>query len=398
MDFGNTKIAFAHLSDKELKRTYWVFGMMNNFPVQKICMFIPHFLISFYPFKAIIKRTIFKQFVGGETLPEAMTCIQKLHSFAVGTILDYGVEAGKTDEDFDAACQTILSTIHYDFGKPKAVQWITVKPTALLPSVSLLHLSQQLNGNILDNLSKHESLFADPAIQKGWKRILKIADTCQKNNMAMMIDAEESWLQDGIDCMATLLMKKYNSDKHTVVANTFQLYRKDRLAFLIACTDFAKANRFQLGAKIVRGAYMEKESAYAYKNKLENPICRTKAETDISFNSAMMHCLKNIEHVHPIIATHNEHSVMMACDFIEKETNPKKLKGKVLFSQLLGMSEHISFNLAHHGFKVDKYVPYGNVQSVFKYLMRRASENSSFKGQASREFSIVKKEVKRREK
>ena len=225
-------------------------------------------------------------------------------------------------------------------------------------------------------------------------RLFKICETADTKKVGVLVDAEETWIQDPVDALTILMMDKYNKDK-VIVYNTIQLYRHDRLAFLKDSYAAALERNFILGAKLVRGAYMEKERNRAVEMNYPSPIQPDKAATDIDYNSALEFCITHLDHIAVIVASHNEFSNLYATELLDQQ-NLTHHHPHIHFSQLYGMSDNITFNLAKAGCSVSKYLPFGPIKDVIPYLMRRAQENSSAVGQTGRELGLIKKELRRR--
>ena len=382
--FDNTEIAFKYRSDKEMKMAHFLFSSMGSPALASIGMKMTQFAISWkLPVKGLIKKTLFHQFCGGETMDEAAATAATIGKYGVGTILDYGVEGKESEEDFDRAVPEFIKAIKYA-STNKNIPFISLKVTgfARFALLEMLHNEEQLN----------------PTEQAEWKRIYDridfICKAAAEHNVMVLVDAEESWIQKPVDDLTDAMMAQYNKQK-AIVFNTFQLYRHDRLQFLKESVAFAQANGYQLGAKLVRGAYMEKERNRAAAMGYRDPIQPSKEATDRDYDEAALYCLQNLRDLSVFIGTHNEDSCMKAARYMEENGIPANTD-KVYFSQLFGMSDNISFNLAHSGYHVAKYLPYGPVHDVIPYLMRRAQENTSVAGQTGRELSLIEREIERR--
>ena len=384
LSFTNTDIAFKHLSDAALKRSWWVYRLININLLVKIGPGLTTFALKIgLPVKGIIKATIFRQFCGGESITACKAVIDNLHSGGVGTILDYSIEGEDDEAVFDATCAEIIRTI--DRAAPDPAIPITVfKPTGVI------------RFGLLEKLDKGENL--SDAEQQEWSRAKARVDAICRHaaqaDIPVMIDAEESWIQNTIDALALDMMQTYNSTK-AVVYQTYQLYRHDKLASLKADHQAALAGGFTIGAKLVRGAYMEKERERAATMGYASPIQPDKQATDQAYNDALAYCIANLSTIALVAGTHNEHSCRLLADLLDSH-NIDRRNPAVYFAQLLGMSDNLSFNLVHAGYKVAKYVPYGPVEAVLPYLFRRAEENTAIAGQMSRELALIDKELKRR--
>lgn len=384
LSFENTEIAFRHSSNADLNRAYWLFKIINiNFLV-KIGPPVTNFAIKIgLPIKGLIKATIFKHFCGGETINECNNTIKNLHSGGVGTILDYSIEGEDDEAVFDSTRDEIIRTI-VRAATDKAVPLTVFKVTG----VGRFALLEKLDAKL--------PLTADE--EKEWQRVqnrvLAICDKAYNSNVPVMIDAEESWIQETIDLLALTMMTRYNVKK-AIVYNTYQMYRHDKLASLLNDHEIAISEGFILGAKIVRGAYMEKERKRAEENGYPSPIQPDKKATDLDYDSALDYCTSNIDKIAFIAGTHNEESCRLLAELLDAKQIDHN-HPHVYFSQLLGMSDNLSFNLANARYNVAKYVPYGPIKAVLPYLFRRAQENTAIAGQMSRELSLIVKERKRR--
>ncbi len=382
--FENTEIAFRHSSNADLNRAYWLFRMINvNFLV-RIGPPITNFAMKIgLPIKSIIKATIFKHFCGGETIAECDNTIKNLYSGRVGTILDYSVEGEEEETVFDNTRDEIIRTIDRA-AKDKAIPLTVFKITG----VGRFGLLEKLDARLKLNDTEEEEW------RRVQARVLAICDNAYKNNVPVMIDAEESWIQDTIDLLALTMMTQFNKQK-PIVYNTYQMYRHDKLASMLNDHAIAQSEGFILGAKIVRGAYMEKERKRAEERGYPSPIQPDKKSADLDYDSALDYCTSHINEIAFIAGTHNEESCRLLAELLDNKSIDHK-HPHVYFSQLLGMSDNLSFNLAHADYNVAKYVPYGPVKAVLPYLFRRAQENTAIAGQMSRELSLITKERKRR--
>ncbi len=385
VNFKDTQIAFEHKSDDELKKSAWLFRMMGKKFLVDMGSSIGLKALNWnLPFvKGIIKNTIFKQFCGGTSLIETQKTINHLYEHNVLTILDYGAEAKSSERDFNHTMSETLKAI--DFGSiNKSVPVVSTKITGMA-RFALLEKVQQ----------KKELI---PAEQKEWdnaiKRIDVVCHHAYDKKVALFFDAEESWIQDSIDLIVNMMMEKYNKS-HITVYNTFQMYRHDRLEYLMACHKDAKQKGYILGAKLVRGAYMEKERERAAEKGYPSPIQADKKSTDADYNTALQYCIENYETISSCNATHNEMSNYIQAELLDQLDIPNN-HPHINFCQLMGMSDHITFNLAKGGFNAAKYVPYGPIKDVIPYLIRRANENSSVAGEVGRELALIKSEIKRR--
>ncbi|MEL6255822.1 MAG: proline dehydrogenase family protein [Bacteroidota bacterium] len=384
INFNNTELAFKAKSDKELKRSYRLFRMIDNPFLTKVG---PKLMMLGFklrlPIKGIVRRTLFDIFVGGETLEETIKVSSYLDTFGVKTILDYSVEGEKTEEGFDKTLNEIIDAVKHG-GRIQEVVFAACKLTGLADMDLMTKI--QAGEKLAESEVKAKARVAE--------RMDELAAVAKLHDTPIFIDAEDSWIQDYIDELAEEMMERYNKDK-CYVYTTVQLYRHDRLAYLRGLIRRSEEKGYILGVKLVRGAYMEKEAERAEEMGYENPIQPDKASTDRDYNAALKLCINHLDHVAICAGTHNEASSLLLAELLEeKGLSPDH--PHIWFAQLLGMSDNISFNLAHNGFNVAKYLPYGPVKAVMPYLIRRAEENTSVAGQASRETDLLSKEVKRR--
>lgn len=384
IDFNNIEVAFAHKSDKELKKAYFIFKIFNISWLNKIMNSLG--ALAFHlklPVGFMIKGNIFNHFCGGVSLMDCEGTVDIIKAHHVESNLDYSVEAKHTNEAFDKTRNEIVSNIQFA-ATTNSLTFTSLKITGLC------------DGRILEKLDSNQVL--NPKESEDYERAkTRLNDICyyaHKHNIKLFIDAEESWMQDTIDLLTNDMMELYNKES-VIIYNTFQMYRHDRLDFLKVSHQKAKEKGYLLGAKLVRGAYMEKEGERAEKMGYENPICKTKEATDISFDNGTKYCMENIKEIGLVAATHNQESSQQVIDLMHEHNIDKKNRN-VFFAQLYGMSDHISFNIADHGYNVCKYIPYGPVNDVIPYLIRRAQENTSIAGQMSREFNLLEAEMKRR--
>lgn len=385
ISFDNTEIAFKHKSNADLNRAHLLFKLIGNQRLVRFGKKATNFALSAHlPIKGLVKATIFKQFCGGETIEECTPTINGLWKNGVGTILDYSIEGKTADEDFEETTKEIIATIAKGKGNP-AIPFAVFKITGIARFAVLENANQSV-----ENLSSSDLKHYNQVVE----RVNRICAAAHEAKVPVFIDAEESWIQDTIDRMAHDMMLKYNKEE-AIVFNTVQIYRHDRLAFLKNAVAWAKSKHIHYGVKLVRGAYMEKERARAASKGYASPIQPDKEATDRDYDLALAFLLEEINHIALCAGTHNENSSAWLADALQKAgiaTDDKR----IYFAQLLGMSDHISYNLAHEKLNVAKYVPYGPVHEVMPYLMRRADENTSVKGQTGRELSLIEAERKRR--
>ena len=383
-EFENTEIAFRYRNDRELKLARFLFTSMGSPLLTKTGMALTRFAINWHlPVKGLIKATLFNQFCGGETMQEAAQTASMLAKYGVGVILDYGVEGKEGEAEFDKAVPEFVKAIKYAASQ-KTIPFISLKVTGF----SRFALLEKIHAG--DSLAKEE--------EQEWarvqKRIEEICAAAALHHIMVLIDAEETWIQEPVNMLADAMMERYNRKKVTVF-NTFQLYCHGTLKYLKESLAHAQKKGYLLGAKLVRGAYMEKERARAGEMGYNSPIQRDKASTDRDYNAAVLFCLQHVDKLGLFVGTHNERSCMEAVKYMHTH-NIRPNDPRVWFSQLYGMSDNISFNLANSGYNVAKYLPYGPIRDVMPYLMRRAQENTSVAGQTGRELTLINKEITRR--
>jgi proline dehydrogenase len=387
LSFENTEIAFKSKSTPDLKRAYWLFKIVSSPSIVKIGKVATNFALSLgLPIRKIVKSTIFKQFCGGESIEDCRNKMEELATYKVGTILDYSIEGKTTNEDFEKTVEIIIQTIQEGRNK-KNIPFAVFKVTGI-GSINLLEKASEKEG-VLNEAQIQE-------LERIKNRIERICAAAHSAMIPVFIDAEESWIQAIIDSWALKMMQKYNLEK-AIVYNTLQMYRHDRLEFLTRCSENAKKHGIKYGIKLVRGAYMEKERERAQKLGYPSPIYPDKNASDDAYNTALKFILEHEMLFALCAGTHNEESSMLLTQELERKQISRD-NDKFYFAQLLGMSDHISFNLADAGYKVAKYVPFGPVKEVIPYLLRRADENTSVAGQTSRELSLIIKELDRRKK
>jgi len=381
--FNNTKIAFSLKSDSELERAFFLFNLIQSQPMVKIGTAVTNFALKAHlPVEGLIRSTVFDHFCGGVTEEDCISNIEKMHSNGVYSVLDYSVEGKETEEQFDIVKAKTLKNI--EFAKKKdAIPFVVFKPTG----VGRFSLYQKITEK--KPLSNEEKSEWDAVMN----RYYEICDKAIKFDVPILIDAEESWMQDAADVLVEGLMEKYNLDK-AIVFNTLQMYRHDRMEYLKSLHQKALKGNYHIGLKIVRGAYMEKERERARENKYISPICKDKNATDENFNAAIKFMMEH-DKMALFAGTHNEESSYLLLG-LAKKYNINSADQRLWFGQLYGMSDHISFNLAKEGFNTAKYVPFGPVRDVMPYLIRRAEENTSVAGQTNRELNLIKEERVRR--
>lgn len=384
IDFQNTEVAFAAKSNADLQKAYYLFKTIAHPSVVKFgSKMLTLAQKIHFPVNWIVKPTVYAHFVGGETIEEGNVTIEKLAKYNVKAILDYSVEGKEEPEDIQMAFEETIRAI-INAGKNPNIPFCVFKPTAMGRSIVLEKVSA---GQPLNDKEKEEEM-------QFRNRIHELCKTAFENDIPILIDAEHSWYQNIIDDATNHEMANFNKEK-AIVFNTFQMYRHDRLDFLKKSHQMALDGGYYLGAKFVRGAYMEIERERAAAKGYPDPIQPDKEATDRDYNAALKYCIDHIDTISVFNGTHNEYSTQYMVDMME-EKGLAKDDPRCWFSQLYGMSDHISFNLAKAGYNVAKYLPYGPVKHVMPYLLRRAEENTSAAGQSGRELTLITREVKRR--
>lgn len=392
LSFNNTEVAYAYKSDAELRKALFLFRSMKLPMFTAIGTRITPFLMKTgLPVHGIIRRTIFKQFVGGETLEETVTVGKILSNYGVKVILDYAVEGKEGEDSFENATQQFIKVINYAASQEN-VPFISIKVTGIARRelLQVLNEAPRLRSGVHDHEVENEEW------NKVRERMFRICATAAEKGIGVLVDAEESWIQDPIDRLTMEMMEIFNTEK-PIVYNTLQLYRRDRLNFFKLSHQIAQERNFILAVKLVRGAYMEKERERAAQKGYESPIQPDKSFTDGAYNAAVDYGFEHIDSIAMVIATHNEYSNLHAAEWMH-EKGLAHNHPYVHFSQLYGMRDNITFNLAKAGYSVSKYLPFGPIRDAIPYLMRRAQENSSLNGQTNRELALIKHELIRRKK
>ena len=382
--FDNTATAFSLKSDSELERAYFLFKMIANQPLVKMGTIMTNFAIKAHlPVEGLIRATVFDHFCGGVDEKDCMPLIDRMFEKGVCSVLDYSVEGKEDEKHFDEALEKILSILNFVKEKD-AIPFAVFKPTGFG------------RFGLYEKIGAKKEL--TPKEQEEWDRVVarfdKVCKKAHDMDVALLIDGEESWMQDAADNLVEDMMRKYNKEK-AIVFNTLQLYRWDRLDYLKGLHQRALTEGFKIGVKVVRGAYLEKERERAERLKYKSPICISKQATDDNFNATTQYILAHLDCISIFLGTHNEASSYQLIDLMEAN-GLEKNDARIWFGQLFGMSDHISYNLAANGYNVAKYLPFGPVRDVMPYLIRRAEENTSVAGQTSRELTLLKEERKRR--
>ena len=382
--FNNTEVAFALKSDTELERAYFLFKLIDSQPLVKIGTAVTNFALKAHlPVEGLIRSTVFDHFCGGVNENDCLRVVDKMFTKGVSSVLDYSVEGKEEEAQFDAALTMTLKTI--EFAKEReAIPFAVFKPTGF----GRLGLYEKVG----------EKSVLTEAEQQEWNRVIARFDlackTAHEKDVLLLIDAEESWMQDAADDLVEKMMEKFNTNK-ALIFSTLQLYRWDRVDYLKALHSRAKEKGYHIGMKLVRGAYMEKEALRAEEKGYKNPICESKQATDDNFNAGLTYMLDNINEMAVFAGTHNEESSYMLMDLMAQKGISKN-DSRIWFGQLYGMSDNISYNLAANEYNVAKYLPFGPVKDVMPYLIRRAQENTSVAGQTGRELTLIISERNRR--
>jgi proline dehydrogenase len=382
--FNNTEVAFALKSDTELDRAYFLFKMIANEPLVKIGTAVTNFALKAHlPVEGLIRATVFDHFCGGTNEQDCLSVVDKMYTKGVSSVLDYSVEGKEEEAQFDAALEMTLKTVEFAREK-QAIPFAVFKPTGLG------------RFDLYTKIGENQPLSAEE--EEEWNRVVArfelICKTAHEKDVALLIDGEESWMQDAADDLVANMMRKYNKEK-AIVFNTLQMYRWDRLDYLKKLHEQAKTENFYIGMKLVRGAYMEKEHKRAEEKGYPTPICASKEATDKNYDAAVNYMMEHLDTMAIFAGTHNEDSSYMLMDLMQKKAISKN-DSRIWFGQLYGMSDNISYNLASNGYNNAKYLPFGPVRDVMPYLIRRAEENTSVAGQTNRELSLIKAERDRR--
>lgn len=384
LNFQDTATAFADKNDSQLKEKYRLFKMLNSPLLNSIGSAATRFALSIgLPVEGLIKATIFEQFCGGETIEESERTVAELGRSKVGAILDYSVEGKATEEDFERTKNEIIRTIERAKDDPN-IPFTVFKVTGIAPLGTLERMSRK----------KKLDAKGQAKCERIHTRVSEICEFAYSVKQPVFIDAEESWIQDAIDRTAAEMMERFNREE-PIIYNTIQLYRTDRLQFLKDSRRQAKLDGYIYAAKLVRGAYMEKERERAAEMGYPSPIHATKADTDADYDAALEYCMRHFKDMAFVAASHNEESTQKVAAMMHEFGIPPN-NPHIFFSQLYGMGDNISYVLAKNGYNVSKYVPYGPVADTVPYLIRRANENSSAAGYMSRELEMIEKELKRR--
>ena len=386
LSFDDTRVAFASKSDFELRKVYALFAAMNNGTLVKTGSGLMKSALKWgLPgTKFLIKHSIFEQFCGGETIAECRPVTAELGKYRIGTILDYSVEGEGSDASYDHTRDEVLATID-EAHRSAHIPFSVFKVTGVA-NVAILEKIQA--GKLLTPAE-------EAAHTRALARVEALCVRAHQHGVRLFIDAEESWFQHTIDLLTYDMMAKYNREQ-AIVWNTYQLYRHDRLDALKQAHDHAAEAGYYLGAKLVRGAYMEKEARVAKQRGQPNPINSTKQATDDLYDESLRYCLDHIDRISFCAGTHNEASSLYLTQLMQ-QAGLAPGDPRVWFAQLYGMSDNLTYNLANAGYNTAKYLPYGPVAAVMPYLLRRADENTAIAGQSSREFLLIQKELRRRQ-
>lgn len=384
LDFQDTETAFRDKSDDELREKFRLFRLLNSPFLNAVGTRSALMALSVgLPVEWLIKRTIFEQFCGGETIEECQATIDRLGNSGIGAILDYSVEGKRSEEDFEFGKDEVIRNL--DRAKnDDDIPFAVFKVTGIAPLGTLEKVSSGVD--------------LAPSNEAKWKsamrRVREICEYAENIGQPVFIDAEETWIQNAIDEMAEKMMEEFNRER-PIVYTTAQLYRKDKLDYIKTKHSKAERDGYYFAVKLVRGAYMEKERERAQEKGYPDPIQPDKAATDDAFDSAVAYCIEHIDKIAFVNGTHNEASTQKMARLMDQKGLPVD-HPHCNFSQLFGMSDNLSYILAANDYNVSKYVPYGPVKDAVPYLIRRAEENTSVTGQMSRELELISREMKRR--
>ncbi len=385
LSFDDTSVAFASKSNFQLRKTFLIYSCMDkNWLVKLGTFFIKLFIFLHFPIKKLIKTTLFEQFCGGENIEECNSTIKPLYDNKIRAILDYSVGLVETEKNYEKITNELLKTID-NAETNDGISFSVFKVSSIAPPEILEKVQSEIE------LTKDEKA----AYERVRERMNIICKRAFEKKVSVLVDAEESWIQDTIDTLVYGMMAKYNKEI-TTVYNTFQMYRKDMLQNLKDATENAHEEGYLLGVKLVRGAYMEKERQKAHEENYCEPIFDSKEDTDWHFDAAITYIVEHVDTISVCIGTHNEVSCKHLVSLMEKH-NIVRANKHFHFAQLLGMSDNISYSLAKAGYNVSKYVPYGPVEDVLPFLFNHANENTSVEDQAHREFALIKRELLRRQ-
>ena len=382
--FDNTKVAFSLKNDNELNRAYFLFKMIANPTLVKIGTSLTNFALALHlPVTGLIRATVFDHFCGGVNEKDCLKVVDKMYTKNVASVLDYSVEGKEDEAQFDAALKMILKTVEFAASN-EAIPFAVFKPTGF----GRIDLYEKVGLKI--DLSEDEKL--------EWNRVLaRFDEVCKfahQKDVCLLVDGEETWMQDAADDLVEQMMRKYNTHK-ALIFNTLQMYRWDRMDYLKNLHQRSIEAGFYIGMKVVRGAYMEKEQQRAIDKGYANPICDGKMSTDKNYNDALIYMVEHLQTMAIYAGTHNEESAYMLMNLM-KSNSISKNDNRIWFGQLYGMSDNMSYNLAVNDYKVSKYLPFGPVRDVMPYLIRRANENTSVAGQTNRELNLIATERNRR--
>lgn len=385
LDFSNTEIAFSLKSDSDLRNAYWLFRAIKQPLLVKCGKGLTQMAMGIhFPVAWAVKPTLFKQFVGGETLEECTPSMLRLMKFNVKSILDYSAEGGQSEQDIQNSFDETIRSIDFAKGNPN-IAYAVFKPSAMVTDELLCKVSEKRDRLTLEEVQSYRK-FKD--------RFMALCERAYRNDIRILVDAEDYCFQNAIDELTDEAMRSFNG-KRAIVFTTLQMYRHDRMAYLHKIWEDAQANKYIPGIKFVRGAYMETERARAVAMGYTDPICKDKQATDDNYNAGLSFVVDHIDSMELFSGTHNEYSNLFLADLMKKK-GIKPDDSRIFFAQLYGMSDNISFNLANAGYCVTKYVPYAPVNKVLPYLIRRAEENTSMAGQTGRELLMIEKEIVRR--
>ncbi len=385
MNFNDTKLAFASKSNGELRNAQFLFTIISSPFTVKVIKQLTLFALKIkFPLAWAVKPTLYRHFVGGETLEDSAKTMELLQKSNVKSVLDYSAEGGSAIEDVNRAFRETLKSIEFAKGKG-SIAYTVFKPTAMV-------IGEVLNRAAADESSLDEEERGE--LQNFRNRVFELCRAAYNNDVRILIDAEHYATQGIIDRVAEDAMREFNR-KRAIVFQTLQMYRNDRLEYLKYLHKDAKEHNYISGIKFVRGAYMEEERELAAIGGYPDPIFPDKEGTDKCYDDGLRYVVDNIDDFELFSGTHNYESNFLLARLID-EKGLKRDDERICFSQLYGMSDNITYTLAAEGFNVCKYIPYAPVRDVLPYLLRRAEENTSMAGQTGRELQLIKDEITRR--
>jgi len=423
LDFSDHKTVFKFKS---------TFDLLRSLSILRICsinMFVDNALplmkrseaiLGNRIFSAVARPTFYRQFVGGDTEEELSKTCELMRSSGLRLMVcpameeDEGEGSGEEKYDFNTNYISEIGDMMVRAGAEKPC--LQFKITAMIPAdvvtkisgmvgveYSMQELAELVHHKIssgktisLPQLSSQEN----DQLNSGVDRLAGFGKAGVDKDLRLLVDAEYTYMNQGISVMALGMMLAFNQDK-PVVWNTYQCYLKQALNTVSSEQQLVTSLGCCFGAKIVRGAYMEKERKLAKMKGYEDPVNDTYEATGEMYNRVVDYLLNHIATVgdrcNIVCGTHNEAgAIHVAKTLVDLGIDPGS--GQVVFGQIYGMADQISVPLAAAGFTVYKSVPYGPLGEVLPYLSRRAAENRTVLAGARREQELLLKEIKRRAK